>query len=89
MTDTGGPARERYGLFLTVLAMVGSILVQSAILFIWGAKLDQRVANLEQKVAGNDKLAETVARVDERTAALSATVNRIADTMTPDVRRRP
>lgn len=79
MVDLGGPARERLNLFLTVLAMVGAILVQSAILFIWGAKLDQRVANLEQKVASAEKLAETVARVDERTAGLVSTVNRIAD----------
>lgn len=77
MADPGGPARERVGLYLTVLGMVGAILVQTVVLFIWGAKLDQRVANLEEKTAGSQRLTESVARIDERTAGLVSSIDRI------------
>lgn len=62
-----------------VLVFCVSMLGQTATLIVWGSKLDQRVAVLEEKVADTGKLGETVARIDERTKALVETVNRMAD----------
>lgn len=87
MADPGGPARERAGFYLTVLGMVGAMLLQAAALFIWGAKLDQRVASLEEKAAGNGRLTESVARIDERTAGLVSSVQRIEGELSERRRR--
>ena len=72
-------------------AMAGvvlSLLIQSAVLVAWGSKLDQRVEQLEARTAGAEKLSETVARVDERTASLVTTVNRIDQRLTDQERMR-
>ncbi|MFY8163266.1 MAG: hypothetical protein ACOVKC_03415 [Brevundimonas sp.] len=72
-------------------AMAGvvlSLLIQSAVLVAWGSKLDQRVEQLEVRTAGSEKLSETVARVDERTAGLVTTVNRIDQRLTDQERLR-
>lgn len=71
-----------------MIAVVVAILTQSAVLIIWGAQLDQRVGSLESKVTASDGLAETVARVDERTAGLVTTVNRIDQRITERERMR-
>lgn len=71
-----------------VITLVVGLLGQTATLLIWGAKIDDRVAQnerqiteIDNKLAANAKLAETVARVDERTQALVETVNRIDQRM--------
>lgn len=64
-----------WGVFLFIMAMLG----QTAALITWGAKLDERVSTLEKQQASYDKMAESVARIDERTNALVVTVNRMAD----------
>lgn len=61
----------------TVISIVASLLVQSAVLVGWAAKLDQRVEVLEQKVEAAAGVSETVARVDERTQAMREAVGRI------------
>lgn len=43
----------------------------------WGAHIDQRVTSVEQKVAAASDTAALIARLDERTASLLTTVNRI------------
>lgn len=68
--------------------VVLALLVQTISLFVWGAKLEQRVVTLEQKVEAAEQLAVTVARVDERTASLVTTVNRI-ETGLSHAGRRP
>lgn len=65
------------GLYAAIAGVVLTILCQTVALFIWGAKLDQRVASLEQKVASSEKLAESVARIDERTSSLVSSIDRI------------
>jgi hypothetical protein len=72
----------------SMAAVVLTLLVQTAGLVAWAAKIDQRVANLEARIAGSEKLAETVARVDERTSGLVTTLNRI-DQRLADQERRP
>lgn len=70
-----------------MIGVVASILLQSAVLIAWGAKLDERVAGLEQKVSATQGLSETVARVDERTAALVKATERIEQRLTDSERR--
>lgn len=67
-----------------IITLAVTILVQTASLLIWGAQIDARVTQhneaiteLQTKASANGKLAETVARMDERTQALALTVNRI------------
>lgn len=67
-----------------IITLAVTILIQTASLLIWGAQIDDRVAqhtqeisDLQAKASANNKLAETVARMDERTQALSLTINRI------------
>lgn len=54
-----------------------TILIQSATLVWWAARVDQRVAVLEQKVTATAAAGETLARLDERTQFLVTTVNRL------------
>lgn len=72
----------------SMAGVVLALLLQTAGLVVWGAKLDQRVATLEQRTASAEKLSETVARVDERTQALVTTVNRIDTRLGEQERRR-
>lgn len=71
-----------WGVILLVLAILG----QSAGLLLWGARVEASVKQnaadiviVQQKLDAATALAETVARVDERTKALAVTVNRIDD----------
>lgn len=67
-----------------IVTLAVTILIQTASLLMWGAQIDARVTqhteaitDLQSKASANGKLAETVARMDERTQALTLTVNRI------------
>ena len=88
MNETNKPQRERFAIMLTVAGMLIALLIQSAALVSWGAKLDNRVAQLEARAVSASGLAETVARVDERTASLVTTINRIDSRLTDEERRR-
>lgn len=68
----------------TVISIVASLLVQSAVLVGWAAKLDQRVEVLEQKVQAAAGVSETVARVDERTLGLVAAMNRVEERLSAE-----
>ena len=54
-----------------------TLLIQTAGIIWWGAKLDQRVASVEQKVAASSSDGQTIARLDERTSAMLTTIDRI------------
>ncbi len=67
-----------------IVTLAVTILIQTASLLMWGAQIDARVTqhseaitDLQNKATANGKLAETVARMDERTQTLILTVNRI------------
>lgn len=69
-----------------IVTLLGVILLQSASLLIWGARIEDKVAQhstdigeLQARSDASAKLAETVARIDERTGALAITINRLAD----------
>lgn len=58
-------------------ALAATLLIQTAGIVWWGAKLDQRVASVEQKVAATESAGETIARLDERTSSMLTTIDRI------------
>lgn len=80
-----------WGVILLVLAILG----QSAGLLLWGARVEASVKQnaadiivVQQKLDATAELAETVARVDERTKTLVTTMNRIDTRLdNADVRR--
>jgi hypothetical protein len=58
-------------------ALACTILVQTAGIVWWGAKIDQRVSNLEERISSTASASETIARLDERTASMLTTIDRI------------
>lgn len=83
-----GPFRVNWPMAGVVLAL----LVQTSGLIIWGAKIDQRVGVLEQKISASEKLSETVARMDERTLAMASTLEHMDARLSAEERgggRRP
>jgi hypothetical protein len=54
-----------------------TILVQTGGIIWWGAKLDQRVSTVEARVVSSASAGETIARLDERTAAMQTSIDRI------------
>lgn len=67
-----------------IATLVVGLLLQSASLLIWGARIDERlsqntiaIADLQLKAANVASLRETVARIDERTQAMVVVVNRL------------
>jgi hypothetical protein len=54
-----------------------AILLQTAGIIWWGARIDQRVSTMEQKINATAAAGETLARLDERTQFLVTTVNRL------------
>jgi hypothetical protein len=58
-------------------ALLASLLIQTAGIVWWGAKIDQRVSNLEEKIGATASAGETIARLDERTASMLTTIDRI------------
>lgn len=70
------------------LGLIFSIVVQTVVLFMWGARLDQRVTHVEGRTESNTIIIEamrnaqsdtkaTLARIDERLAATSEGVKDI------------
>lgn len=59
------------------LALGVTILVQTGGIIWWGAKLDQRVSSVEARMVSNASAGETIARLDERTASMLTTIDRI------------
>jgi outer membrane murein-binding lipoprotein Lpp len=69
-----------------IVTLIIGLLAQSGSLLLWGARIEAKlnentasIADLETKSQATQRLSETTARVDERTQALTITVNRIAD----------
>ena len=62
---------------LTACGLIGGLLIQSASIVWWGARIDQRMTTVEQKVSAYASTDALLARMDERTASLTTTVNRI------------
>lgn len=70
----------------TMAAVVIALVTQTGALIAWGARMDERVAALEEKISAAEKLSDTVARVDERTKAMQDTVNRLDARLTDSKR---
>lgn len=67
----GAPARVHWpliGLLVTLSLTAGSALVRAG-------SVEQRVTNLERATEGLPKMADTLARVDERTAQIQGDVH--------------
>jgi hypothetical protein len=58
-------------------ALLFALLVQTGGIVWWGARIDTRVSAVEQKISATANAGETIARLDERTAAMNATIDRI------------
>lgn len=58
-------------------ALLFALLVQTGGIVWWGARIDTRVSAVEQKISATASAGETIARLDERTAAMNATIDRI------------
>lgn len=58
-------------------ALAFTILVQTGGIIWWGATMNQRMAAVEEKIGATASAGETIARLDERTAAMNATIDRI------------
>lgn len=71
-----------------LITLAIGLLVQTASLVIWGAKMDQRVQMLEQRTNQMAEVSETVARMDERTLSLVTSVNRIESRLSEQEMRR-
>ncbi|MFN4287571.1 MAG: hypothetical protein ACK4E3_03640 [Brevundimonas sp.] len=74
MPDSQHP-RLPFGLSASAVAVVIAVIVQTALLFIWGGQLDQRVSHLEGTV--RPLVDGTLARLDERTAAMKHSLERL------------
>lgn len=68
-------------------ALGASLLLQTAGIVWWGAKIDQRVSNLEEKISATASAGETIARLDERTAAMQTSIDRIYQTIETEQNR--
>lgn len=89
MTDTRETAPVSHVRFnWTVISIVAALLTQSGVLISWAAKLDQRVEVLETKVEASAGVAEAVARIDERSYATRASIERIEARLAADDARR-
>jgi hypothetical protein len=83
MTATASPApmtefkRAEKRIEWGAAALLASLLIQTAGIVWWGAKIDQRVSNLEEKIGATASAGETIARLDERTASMLTTIDRI------------
>lgn len=74
MTDVRPPIRS---ISVAAITLTVALFVQSASIVWWAARIDQRMTAVEQKVADTADTATSLARLDERTASLVTTVNRI------------
>ena len=62
---------------LELLGLIAAVVLQACGLVWWGAHIDQRMTAVEERVAVMASTRETIARLDERTAGLVTTVDRI------------
>jgi hypothetical protein len=69
-------------------ALAVTILVQTAGIVWWGAKLDQRVSTVEIRISATASAGETIARLDERTASMLTTIDRIDRRLTATEERQ-
>lgn len=69
-------------------ALLLTLLVQTAGIVWWASRIDQRVSTMEQKVAAAAPAGETIARLDERTASMLTTIDRIDRRLTATEERQ-
>lgn len=62
---------------ISAIALALGLLVQTAGIVWWGGHIDERMTNVEEKLAAGADTASVIARLDERTNSLLTTVNRI------------
>jgi hypothetical protein len=79
MSDTNNSPSPRRILRAEVVAIIVALLAQGAGIVWWGSGISQRVTSLESRVAGAQHLTEDMARVDERTKAMDASLLRIEE----------
>lgn len=80
----GGETRIEWG----ALALGFTILLQTAGIVWWGARIDTRVSQVEQKVGATASAGETIARLDERTTSMLTTLDRIDRRLTATEERQ-
>lgn len=77
MTDLRSSLPRFNSTTLAAISLVVVLLGQTVGIVWWGAHIDQRMTVVEQKVAAAADTGVLIARLDERTASLVTTVNRI------------
>lgn len=77
MSDLRPAAQRLSSTTISAISLVVVLLAQTCGIVWWGAHIDQRMTVVEQKVAAASETAVLIARLDERTASLLTTVNRI------------
>lgn len=60
-----------------MIGVIFALVIQGAGTVWWASSMDRRVSQLEQDIAPVRAATETVARLDERTAAIKEGMNRI------------
>lgn len=58
-------------------ALALTLLIQTGTAVWWASAMNERMAAVEQKISASANTGETIARLDERTAAMNATIDRI------------
>ncbi|EJL33231.1 hypothetical protein PMI01_02193 [Caulobacter sp. AP07] len=69
-------------------ALLFALLVQTAGIVWWGARIDTRVSQVEQKLGASASAGETIARLDERTTSMLTTLDRIDRRLTATEERQ-
>jgi hypothetical protein len=82
MAERAGPVLEKLAsserkIEWSALALGFAILLQTGGIVWWGSSMNQRMATVEQKISATASAGETIARLDERTAAMNSTIDRI------------
>ncbi len=62
---------------ISAIALAFGLLAQTAGIVWWGGHIDERVSVVEEKLAAGQGTAALIARLDERTAGLVTTMDRI------------
>jgi hypothetical protein len=58
-------------------ALVFAIFLQTGGIIWWGATMSQRMTTVEAKISATASTGETIARLDERTASMLTTIDRL------------
>ncbi len=69
--------RGRRHVDVAILGLLLTVILQGATAVWWAARMDNRVATLEQRLAPVAALIESSARVDERTQAMDKAIGRM------------